>query len=172
MTTPEGHRRLILTRHAKSSWDDPALSDHDRPLNPRGRAAATELGLWLASRGYLPDQVICSTALRTAETWAAVASALPAAPDPEMQPALYQAGPEQMLEFLRAAGGTCVMMLGHNPGIGEFAAMLPAEPPHHADFARYPTAATLVVDFEIAGWGDLSPRRGSVLDFFVPTERG
>ena len=44
-------KRLILTRHAKSSWDDPAMPDHDRPLNDRGRAAAVQLGVWLASRG-------------------------------------------------------------------------------------------------------------------------
>ena len=67
-------RRLILTRHAKSAWDDPALDDHDRPLNGRGRRAARELGDWLASRGYLPEEVLCSSALRTRETWATVAA--------------------------------------------------------------------------------------------------
>ena len=47
-------KRLILTRHAKSSWDDPLTPDHDRPLNERGKAAAADLGVWLASRGYVP----------------------------------------------------------------------------------------------------------------------
>ncbi len=168
--TPTGHRRLILTRHTKSSWDDPRTSDHDRPLNARGRAAAAELGQWLASREYLPDQVICSDAARTAETWASVGAALGAAPKPDLTPALYQAGPDQMLAILQGATGTCVMMLGHNPGIGEFAGMLPAELPIHADFNRYPTGATLVVDFEIADWSDLGAMRGSVLDFFVPPD--
>lgn len=170
--TPSGHRRLILTRHAKSAWDEPLTDDHDRPLNTRGRAAAAELGQWLASRDYLPDEVICSTAARTAETWERVAAALSGAPSARMEPRLYQAAPDRLLKLLQSASGTCVMMLAHNPGIGEFAAMLPAEPPQHADFARYPTCATLVVDFEIADWADLAPARGSVLDFFVPTERG
>ena len=58
-------KRLILTRHAKSSWDDPLTPDHDRPLNDRGKAAAADLGQWLASRGYIPDEVLCSDALRT-----------------------------------------------------------------------------------------------------------
>lgn len=169
---PEGHRRLILTRHAKSSWDDPTLDDHERPLNPRGRAAAKELGEWLASRGYLPDQILCSTSRRTAETWDSVAAALPEAPEPEMSAALYHAGPDLMLKVLKGAVGASVMMLGHNPGIGEFAGMLPAERPHHPDFDRYPTAATLVVDFQIPAWGDVAPRLGSVLDFFVPSTRG
>ena len=50
-------KRLILTRHAKSSWDDPLTPDHDRPLNERGKAAAADLGTWLASRGYAPGEV-------------------------------------------------------------------------------------------------------------------
>jgi len=76
-----------------------------------------------------------------------------------------------MLAALKAATGQVVMMLGHNPGIAAFAALLPAEPPHHADFARYPTAATLVVDFEIDSWAEIEPHRGSALDFFVPSGR-
>ena len=62
--TPPGHRRLILTRHAKSAWNNPALDDRARPLNSRGRRSALELGEWLHSRGYEPDQVLCSSAVR------------------------------------------------------------------------------------------------------------
>ena len=167
--TPSGHRRLILIRHAKSSWDDAEMPDHDRPLNPRGRRASAELGQWLASRDYLPDQVLCSTAARTRETFAALG--LEGAPEPEFVKALYHAEPDTMLAALKGATGQVVMMLGHNPGIAAFAALLPAEPPHHADFARYPTAATLVVDFEIESWADFEPHRGSALDFFVPSGR-
>ena len=77
--------RLILTRHAKSSWDDPLMSDHDRPLNARGKAAAADLGGWLASRSYLPGQVLCSDALRTRETWEGIAPALAAPPVAEIK---------------------------------------------------------------------------------------
>ncbi len=170
MTTPQGHRRLILTRHAKSAWDDPLVADHDRPLNSRGRAAAAELGQWLGSRDYLPDQVLCSSAQRTRETWEEAARGLGQAVSPEISDPLYQASPDLMMALLRRATGTCVMVLGHNPGIAEFAALMAAEPPHHPDFGRYPTSATLVVDFEIASWADLAPARGSVLDFFVPSD--
>ncbi len=170
--TPAGHRRLILTRHAKSSWDDPTITDHDRPLNGRGRRAALELGEWLGSRGYEPDQVLCSTAARTRETWTRIAAApLEVTPEVECVEALYQASPDVMLKILRSAKGDCVMMLGHNPGIAEFAALLPARAPVDPDFQRYPTAATLVVDFEIGSWADLQPGAGSVLDFFVPSGR-
>lgn len=168
---PAGHRRLILTRHAKSAWDDPLIADVDRPLNKRGRRAAQELGAWLASRDYLPDQVLCSSALRTRETWESVAAELAAPPAPDLVAALYHASPDVTFAELRKATGACVMMLGHNPGIAEFANLLPAVAPHHADFHRYPTAATLVVDFEIPDWTAAEYHRASVLDFFVPSGR-
>jgi len=171
--TPAGHRRLILTRHAKSAWDDPTLPDHERPLNMRGRRAALELGEWLHSRGYEPDEVLCSDASRTRETWShLVAAPLEVTPDIQYLPALYHAGPDLMLKVLQRARGDCVMMIGHNPGIAEFAAMLPARAPSHPDFRRYPTGATLVVDFDMESWAELAPARGSVLDFFVPSGRG
>ena len=65
-------KRLILTRHAKSSWDDPLTPDHDRDLNDRGKAAAADLGQWLSSRGYVPDEVLCSDALRTRKTFSGI----------------------------------------------------------------------------------------------------
>ena len=170
--TPAGHRRLILTRHAKSSWDDPEMPDHERPLNRRGRRAALELGEWLHSRGYEPDEVLCSTAQRTRDTWAGVKAApLEVTPALQLVDGLYQASPEAMLAALRAARGDCVMMIGHNPGIGEFSRMLPLRAPNDPAFARYPTAATLVVDFQAASWADVRPCQGSVLDFFVPSGR-
>ncbi len=170
--TPEGHRRLILTRHAKSAWDDPLMADHDRPLNKRGLRAALELGEWLGSRGYEPDQVLCSTALRTRETWTTVSVApLEVMPKVETIEALYHASSDVMLKLLKRAKGDTVMMLGHNPGITEFARSLPSQPPSHPDFGRYPTSATLVVDFQIENWADLIPGTGSVLDFFVPAGR-
>jgi phosphohistidine phosphatase len=70
-------KRLILTRHAKSAWDDPAMADHDRPLNERGKAAAADLGQWLASRDYIPQEVLCSDAERTRKTWSGIAPPCP-----------------------------------------------------------------------------------------------
>lgn len=164
--TPLGHRRLILTRHAKSAWDDPTLDDHDRPLNDRGRRSALALGDWMASRGYEPEEVLCSSSARTQETWTVIAGApLEVRPVIRIEPTLYHATPETMMAVLKTATMPTVMMLGHNPGISEFAAMLPARPPLDPDFRRYPTGATLVVDFQIENWADLQPGQGSVMDF-------
>jgi phosphohistidine phosphatase len=169
---PAGHRRLILTRHAKSAWDDPTMSDHDRPLNRRGRRSALELGEWLHSRGYEPDEVLCSTAARTRETWAIAAMApLEVTPRLMFVEALYHASPDVMMRALQRATGDTVLMIGHNPGIAEFARLLAARAPNHPEFGRYPTAATTVFDFQIAQWPDLKFGAGSVLDFFIPSGR-
>jgi phosphohistidine phosphatase len=163
-------KRLILTRHAKSSWDDPAMSDHDRPLNARGRGAATDLGGWLVSRGYLPGEVLCSDAARTHETWQRIAPTLPQEPSLVMKPALYHAGSEVMLAVLRHATADTVMMIGHNPGIADFARRIVAQPPAHPHFSRYPTGATLVASFEIDDWSQVAFGMGAVRDFIVPRE--
>lgn len=163
-------KRLILTRHAKSSWDDPLTPDHDRPLNERGKAAAADLGVWLASRGYVPDAVLCSDALRTRKTWSGIAPALPGTPVLDLKPALYHAGPDVMLAVLRHAEADCVMMIGHNPGIAEFARKLVARTPSNPEFDRYPTGATLVCDFSVEAWEDVAWGSGVVDDFIVPRE--
>lgn len=164
--TPTGHRRLILTRHAKSAWDDPTLSDEARPLNERGRRSAREIGDWLASRGYDPEEVLCSTAARTIETWERAAEAVfETLPKLRKEAGLYQASPEQMLAVLRTATAPTVMMIGHNPAIGELAAMLPARAPMSADFRSYPTGATLVVDFDVPEWSQVQAGQGDVRDF-------
>ncbi len=163
-------KRLILTRHAKSSWDDPLTPDHDRPLNERGKAAAADLGEWLASRGYVPDEVLCSDALRTRKTWSGIAPALPGTPILDLKPALYHAGPDVMLAVLRHAAGDTVMMIGHNPGIAEFAHRLVTRAPLNGDFQKYPTGATLVADFAIDSWSDAAFGQAAPLDFIVPRE--
>ena len=163
-------KRLILTRHAKSAWDDPLTPDHDRPLNDRGKTAAADLGQWLASRGYVPGEVLCSDAVRTRKTWSGIAPALPGSPALELKPALYHAGPDVMLAVLRHATTDTVMIIGHNPGIAEFAARLVAHPPMNAEFARYPTGATLVVDFNVENWTAVDFGSGATVDFIVPKE--
>lgn len=161
-----GYKRLILTRHAKSAWDDPTLEDFDRPLNDRGRRAALALGDFMASRGYEPEEVICSPSKRTRETWDRVAGApLEVRPVMRFEDKLFHASPSDMLAVLKTATAPTVMMIGHNPGIAEFAASLPARLPMDPDFRRYPTAATLVVDFQIDNWADVNPGEGSVMDF-------
>lgn len=159
-------RRLILMRHAKSDWGSRTLSDHARPLNPRGRRAARAMGDWLRQQGLLPDTALVSTAMRTRETW----TRLGLGGKVRFSDALYHAAPEDILGELRGAFGANVLILGHNPGIAEFAALLLAAPPAHPRFDDYPTCATLVADFEIRSWADLRPGTGRLVAFVTPRD--
>lgn len=163
-------RRLILLRHAKSSWANQGAPDHDRVLNGRGRKSCKAVGRWLKARGHVPDQVLSSSSARTLETWDRTAAELGDAPPATGVPALYLAEPEAMFETLKGARGQVVAMLGHNPGIGLFAGRLLAAAPVHADFERFPTLATLIADFDIDDWAALKWRSGRAVDFVVPRD--
>lgn len=159
-------KRLILTRHAKSSWANSVLDDHARPLNGRGRVSAKAVGDWLRAKGYLPDQVLSSSSARTRETFARMC--IPC--DARFLDGLYHAAPGQMLDILRQATGDTVLMLGHNPGIGWFAQELVSVAPPHPRFYDYPTCATLVADFDIRDWSQLGTGQGTPVDFVIPRE--
>lgn len=156
-------KRLILMRHAKSDWAA-GLEDHDRPLNARGRRAATALGAWLRQNGHRPDAVLCSSAQRTRETLERLELRAQTAFDP----ALYLAAPEVLEQAVKRGSGASLLLLAHNPGIAAFAAELMERPVAHPRFEAYPTGATLVADFDIDRWGDLHLGTGRLVDFIVP----
>lgn len=158
--------RLILMRHAKSSWDSPFGEDHQRPLNGRGQRSALTLGHWLRENDYIPDEIFCSSSTRTRET----CTRLKLTTEPAFLDELYHASASKMLSILKGAVGNCVLMVGHNPGIASFAHSLVEFPPNHSRFGDYPTGATLVVDFPAPSWGGLRPGTGDVVDFVIPRE--
>lgn len=159
--------RLILMRHAKSDWDDPTQPDHARPLNARGRASAPAMGGWLRARGIGPDLALISDAVRTCQTFDGLGLDCPA----QFLPELYHAGAASMMDVLQGAGAAqTVLMLGHNPGIAEFAERLLRQPPSHPRFFDYPTCATLVAEFAVQDWADITFDTGAVVDFAVPRE--
>jgi phosphohistidine phosphatase len=88
----------------------------------------------------------------------------------DLKPALYHAGPDVMLAVLRHATADTVMMIGHNPGIAEFAHRLVSKTPVSPEFRKYPTGATLVVDFAEESWSEVSFGQGVTVDFIVPRE--
>jgi phosphohistidine phosphatase len=161
---------LILTRHAKSDWDDPLLSDHDRVLNARGRGDAPKIGAWLAAQGHVPEAVLVSSARRTQETWELLAPTLERPVPMTVEPDLYHAEAQQILQHLRGASVQKVMLIGHNPGIGECAHRIVAEPAAHPRFIDYPTCATLVAEFEGNDWSAVDWWSGRVVDFVVPRD--
>ena len=162
-------RRLILLRHAKS--DRPAgVADHGRPLNDRGRRAAPAVGTRLAEEGVRPDLALVSTAQRTRETWEAMAAMLG---DPEIrwQREIYEASAHQILTVIQSApdSAATVIVVGHNPGLGDLASDLAGEGPRAVRnrlALEFPTAAYVVIDFDTDSWAEIGPGQGR-LDRFV-----
>lgn len=171
-------RQLLLLRHAKSAWDDPGLDDHARPLNPRGRVAAAGLRGVMEAVGLRPDLVLVSSARRTLQTMEALKPWPAAEPPPLVQPldALYLASAEQLFETVRAVPATArsVLVIGHNPGLHEFAALLggsnsPATEDERRLHEGFPTGA--LAEFAVAAeWAALTAGDGHLHRFVDPRD--
>ena len=166
-------RRLLLLRHAKSSWSQPGASDHDRPLTRRGQEAAPRIGAYLARHGLIPDCVLCSTAKRARETWERVAAEASAAPPPTFTEQLYNASPRALIDVMRHAEAEAgsLLVVGHNPGLQEVATQLIASgdlEDRERLREKLPTGGLVVIDFAIEDWSKLHPRSGRLERFVVP----
>ena len=153
-------RRLLLARHAKSSWSDPALRDHDRPLNSRGRGAAPKIAAALRDADLLPDLVYSSTSARTRETWARMEPDLGGNAIVEFLPELYLASAGGMLAVIQSAppGVSTLMLLGHNPGTHALAVGLAGQGDREDLLemrAKFPTGAVAVIDFPCDAWSEI-----------------
>ena len=161
-------RRLYLLRHAKSSWDDPELDDHDRPLAPRGRRAAEAIARHLREQGIAPDLVLCSTSRRARETVEVIDL-----PSVRHEPELYGASAEALLERLRRvpdAVGT-VMIVGHNPAMERLALDVTRPSALRSEIeVKFPTAALATIALPEAGWQSLAHGAGDVIAFVRPRE--
>ena len=149
-------KRLYLLRHAKSSWDDASLDDHDRPLSGRGRRAADAIGRHLREHDIVPDLVLCSSAARTRETLARIGL------DGTIERELYGASAYALLARVRAlppAAGS-VLLIGHNPGIHDLAFALTGQPDE-----KYPTGALATIELD-----DWAARSGRLIAFVRPRE--
>jgi len=162
---------LHLLRHAKSSWDEPGLDDHERPLAPRGRRAAKQLARHLEDEGIQPELVLCSSARRTVETYEAIGKAL-GEPQVRIEDELYAASETQLLEQARGvpAGVGSVMLIGHNPGI-QYLAVTLAGSGNELERIRvkYPTAALGTLSFD-STWARLEPGAAALEAFWRPTK--
>ncbi len=161
---------LILTRHAKSSWSDPTLDDFDRPLNRRGKRSAAAIGAWLRAEGHVPGEVILSGARRTVDTWAGISAELRGESAMRSDPALYHASAGSLLAVLSGASARTVMLIGHNPGIADFADRIVKSGVEHPRFGDYPTCATAIIRFTAKAWPDIDWGQGELVDFVLPRE--
>lgn len=155
-------KSLLLMRHAKSSWDDPTLDDHERPLKSRGRRASQRMGQLLVDRALIPDIVVCSTAVRARQTWELLAvrlAALPVAqPRVEFESRLYHCPPATFGEVLSelASSVEMALLIGHNPGLEDWLLQLLGRN------EIFPTAALAHLLFECDDWSDVAQKSPGV----------
>jgi phosphohistidine phosphatase len=157
---------LVLLRHAKSSWADPDLADHDRPLNARGRDAAALVGRRLGQEGPHPDLVLCSSAVRTRQTLEGLA--LPKRVEVVIEERLYGATAGSLLTRIRQVppGHRTVLVIAHNPGIEDLARVLDSN--GLTGVEKFPTAAMAVLRFAIDGWEETGAGAAHLDTFFTP----
>ena len=157
-------KRVWLLRHAKSSWDDPGLVDHDRPLAPRGRQAAKRMARWATDNGVQPDLVLCSTALRARSTLDLILDAL-GAPEVQIEDGLYHASAADLLERLRTVPTDIadVLVIGHNPSLHELTGILAPPGPD-----AFPTGALAALRLAIDAWTDMRQGCGQLEALVVP----
>jgi phosphohistidine phosphatase len=162
---------LFLLRHAKSSWDDPGLDDHDRPLAPRGRRASALIAEHVKRNRIEPALVLCSSARRTRETLDLVRPGLGPV-EVLVERGLYGASSEELLRRLREVPGEMdsVMLIGHQPAIQELALHLASEGSELERLrAKFPTAALATLSF--AGeWNELREGGTEVIAYVKPKQ--
>jgi phosphohistidine phosphatase len=160
-------KTLLVLRHAKSSWNDPARDDHERPLNKRGRRDGPRMGELLREYGLIPDLVISSDAVRARLTAEAIAEAARYTGEILLDQHLYLASPADILSLLRTVreSADSVMIVGHNPGLEELVEQLTGE---RTDL---PTAALAQIVLPIDRWRDLkTSARGTLTGHWRPKE--
>ncbi len=160
-------KTLLVLRHAKSSWNDPALDDHERPLNKRGRRDAPRMGELVREYGLIPDVVLSSDAVRARLTAEAVAEAARYAGEILLHPQLYMAGPADILSLLPMVpeNAETVMIVGHNPGLEQLIEQVTGE---RQDL---PTATLAQIRLPIDQWRDLKlSTQGTLVGLWRPEE--
>jgi phosphohistidine phosphatase len=160
-------KEILVLRHAKSSWSDSGLSDHDRPLKKRGLRDAPRIGQLLAEQDLVPDVILCSTAVRARQTAERVHGLLGRGVPQHFFKELYLAGPGTYLDLLAELPDTSrrPMVVGHNPGLEELVTVLTEEE------EALPTAALAWIQLAVDTWSELGAHtRGQLVRLWRPRE--
>ena len=161
-------KTLLILRHAKSSWEQPGLDDHARPLNARGERDAPRMGRLVRAERLVPDLIISSDAARARATAEAMAEAARYPGTILLEPRLYHASTTEILDVLRTTideDVASVMIVGHNPGLEELVARLTGV------LETFPTAALAQIRLPIDDWSAITTTtRGTLLGLWRPKE--
>jgi len=168
---------LTLVRHAKSSWDNPGQTDHDRPLNPRGLRNAPEMARFLANTYFgldakpailpMPDHFIASSARRTQETAELMLQEMKLPQDMLLtEPRAYLAEAGTLLKIVQSFNDSWqhIMLFAHNNGISDFANQLLAR----NSIGEMPTCAVALLEFSVESWSEILPRNARLVGYPTP----
>ena len=164
-------KQIHVLRHAKSSWDDPSLADHERPLARRGQKATARIASYIDDSGIRPGLVLCSTARRARETFEGISRAL-GSPTVHFKAELYDSSAREWLEALKSIDESVssVMLIGHNPALADLVLVLASD---GVDLDRvrtkFPTAALATLSFD-GIWQDLAGGTTALVDYVVPKD--
>jgi phosphohistidine phosphatase len=163
---------LYLLRHAKSSWAETGLADHDRPLAPRGRRAAKKMARHFREAGVRPALVLCSSARRAGDTLKRIDAVLPQGTEVRIEDRLYGASDQDLLDLLRELPDEVpsVMLVGHNPGLEDLASRLAGAESRARLQQKFPTGALATLAIPGPGWTSLEEGAAELVDFVVPKE--
>ena len=160
-------KTLLLLRHAKSSWKQPDVNDHDRPLNKRGKKEAPEVGKYLKANDLVPDMILSSTARRAQDTARTVADASGFEGDINLHQDLYLSDAACYLDIIQSLPDTAnrVLVVGHNPEMDDLLTLL-------TDVAQHMTTAALAqIDLPLSSWQELNEATdGRLQNLWTPRE--
>jgi phosphohistidine phosphatase len=165
-------KQLYLLRHAKSSWDDSSLDDHDRPLAPRGECAARLIARYVRDKGIRPGLVLCSTALRATQTLEPLRAEIGGDTEVLIERELYGALHDEILNRLRHVPESVgsVLMIGHNPGMEDLALALFGRGPLRLRLEeKFPTAALATLAVSVV-WSQLGRGNAELVDYVTPKD--
>jgi phosphohistidine phosphatase len=158
-------KTLLLMRHAKSSWKDESLDDHDRPLNKRGKREAPRMGELLRDQRLVPDFILCSSARRARKTAECVAFAAGFRGETRITSELYMVPPGRILEVLAETPPiySSVLLIAHNPSLEELFERLTNQS------RGFSTAAVARLQLDVENWSQISGNPAATLvDFWQP----
>ena len=166
-------KRLAILRHAKSSWDDAALDDFNRPLNDRGWKAARRMGRELSKCRMKFDLVLSSTAARTRETIDGLQEHFNFDAPIEFKPELYLASEATLLEIVRGLDEKvkAPLIVGHNPGLELLVTDLSGDDDQglrRQVAGKFPTGALAIIELPVNHWSEVKPSEGEVVQLILP----
>lgn len=160
-------KKLLIMRHAKSSWKDSSIADHERPLKKRGLKDAAEIGKILKHRGLVPDKILSSDAVRAADTATVVADKCGYKEEVEFIGRLYMAECNAIMDLIQSQPDSVktLMVIGHNPGMEALVQLLSRK------IESLATANVVYFQADVKKWKDLSLEyKVKLINFWKPSE--